>query len=164
MCCISKEKKTKTAETDIRVIKVIQKKANGYRTPYRHCYLKKDIIDGERPLIAYCNKWVKLKKALFRHFFGKRMVITPIFGRIIADDMGTDKLYVYEENLIHSFPSEMNINFTDNNKGFEVFDCIIPKGSEYIEGETYSFHSNLHVSKTKTYASSQIIFVGKHEN
>jgi len=154
MCCISKEKKTKTAETDIHVVKIVQKKAKGYRTPFTHHYLRKDIMSGEMPLVGVCDGF---------HFKGRFLENRLFWDRFIYEQAKCDKLYVYDKNFIHTYPAGKKFDF-DNNRGYEVFDCIIPAGAEYVEGETYTIMPDLSVLVQKTYASSQIYFVGKHED
>lgn len=156
MCCISKEKKTKTAETDIHVVKIMQKKAKGYRTPVRHHYIKKNIMSGEFPLVAVCDGF---------HFKGNLLGKTSFRDRFMYKivDENAEKLYMYGKDFIHTFPSDAKLKGTKN-KGLEVFDCIIPAGAEYVEGECISLGPNGMAFKQKTYASSQIYFVGKHED
>ena len=156
MCCISKEKETKTAESDIHVIKVMQKKEKGYRTPFTHHYIKKSIMSGEFPFVAVCDGF---------HLKGNLLGKISFWNNVIYKcvDENAEKLYVYSKNFIHTFPSGKKIK-VNKNKGLEVFDCIIPAGAEYVEGECVSFGPNGRVTKTKTYASSQIYFIGKHQD
>ena len=156
MCCISKEKKTKTAETDIHVIKVMQKKAKGYRTPFTHHYIKKNIMSGEFPLVAACDGF---------HFKGNLLGKISFWDSFIYKciDENAEKLYVYGKDFVHTFPSDAKLKEIKS-KGLEVFDCIIPAGAEYIEGECVSLGPKGIAIKQKTYASSQIYFVGKHQD
>lgn len=156
MCCISKEKKTKTAETDIHVIKVMQKKAKGYRTPFTHHYIKKNIMSGEFPLVASCDGF---------HFKGNLLGKISFWDTFMYKciDENAEKLYAYGKDFIHTFPSDAKLKGIKD-KGIEVFDCIIPAGAEYIEGECVSIDSKGMAIKQKTYASSQIYFVGKHQD
>ena len=121
MCCISKEKKTKTAETDIHVLKIMQKKAKGYRTPFTHHYLKKNIMSGEMPLVASCDGF---------HFKGNLLGRKSFWDSLMYDcvDKDADKLYIYDNGFIHTFPSDKNLKVLKN-RGFEIFDCIIPAGA-----------------------------------
>lgn len=156
MCCISKEKKTKTAETDIHVLKIMQKKAKGYRTPFTHHYLKKNIMSGEMPLVAACDGF---------HFKGNLLGRKSFWDSLMYNcvDKDAEKLYIYDNGFIHTFPSDKNLKVLKD-RGLEVFDCIIPSGAEYVEGEYVSIGPKGVVIKQKTYASSQIYFVGKHVN
>lgn len=156
MCCISKEKNTKTAETDIHVIKIMQKKAKGYRTPVTHNYIKKSIMSGELPLVAVCDGFHIKGNLLGNISFWNRLVYKCV-------DENAEKLYVYGKDFIHTFLSDAKLKVIKN-KGIEVFDCIIPAGAEYVEGECVSIGPKGIAIKQKTYASSQIYFVGKHQD
>lgn len=161
MCCISKEKKTKTVETEIHVIKVLQKKSKGYRTPFTHQYIRKDIMSGEMPFVAVCDD---------SHLSGRLLDDKSFMNRMIYLLMGGCKeLYAYDKNFIHTYPSDKIGDFTEEqlkelkNKGFEFFDCIIPVGAECIEGEVFTTFDGNKLFREKSYASSQIYIVGKHE-
>ena len=156
MCCISKEKKTKTAESDIHVIKIMQKKAKGYRTPIAKNYIKKSIMSGEFPLVAVCDGF-----HLKGNLLGKISFWDTFMYKCV--DENAEKLYEYGKDFIHTFPSDTKLKVIKN-KGVEVFDCIIPAGAEYVEGECVSIGPKGIAIKQKTYASSQIYFVGKHQD
>jgi len=156
MCCISKEKETKTAETDIHVIKIMQKKAKGYRTPFTHNYIKKNIMSGELPLVAVCDGF-----HLKGNILGKTSFLDTVMYKCV--DENAEKLYIYSKDFIHTFPSGKKIK-VDKNKGLEIFDCVIPAGAEYVEGECVSIEPSGMIIKAKTYASSQIYFIGKHQD
>lgn len=119
MCLTTKQIEPKVATEDITCYKVLNIRDNGeYQTPYFSTIIPPEIIEGKKALKP------ELKEG--ETFFDK-------------------KLHV-EGKCIHSYATEKNALFQLTYFS-EVFECVIPKGALYYEGES------------NDYASSEIRFV-----
>lgn len=140
MCLYSKEIKTSVAEEDICCYKILDKKKI-FKTPFQRYEVNNDVINGNENLKAcYCDETKDNTPKL--------------------EDAG----YKIEDGFIHTIngKDESNTLFCVTKKLFSdlikhpiLFECVIPKGTEYYSGIDNNFHHG--------YAAKEIRFVKQVE-
>lgn len=130
MCLYSISNKAKKSKKDIVCYKILCriKYEENFRTPFRGTKISDEIINGKIDFIADGEK------------------------NIVRDSFSF-KYYVVDSGFIHTYTDlemafivEANLQQYQSFYYFNVFECIIPKNTEYFEGE-------------RDYASEKIKFV-----
>ena len=131
----------KIADKDIRCMKVLEVDDEGYHTPYRYKRLHPDIIGGEKDFAADRNIPGDYEEETF-------VFMREEYAKIGAGAVHT---YAYTEDSDKAIRSEVTfLRRMWCPRATVVFECVIPKGTEYMEGE-YEMH--------KCYGSKSIRFV-----
>jgi hypothetical protein len=133
----------KIADRDIRCMKVLEKDEYGYRTPYRYTGLHPDIISGKRDFTA--------ERSVPGDYDEENFVIKDVnYAEVGAGAVHT---YAYTEESDKAIKCEiLFLRRMYCPRETVVFECMIPKGTEYMEG-LYDRH--------KCYGSKSIRFVRK---
>lgn len=138
MCLYSKENKLKVADQDIVCYKLLDKMEGvGYKSPIMGFPIPQGVINGKLPYIAMNNKPKEIKSDY-----------TSSVGN----------LFQYGPGLIHTLkhqPKKIIGYDKSSHLQEELFECIIPKGTKYVEGAD--------TSMCESYASEKIIFKRKTE-
>ena len=129
MCLYVKNKEPKIADKDIKCYKIVMKYNGKYFSPYTHKLIKNECINGDKDLVP-------------SELFVPKNIFHQDYNYI--DGIGYSG-YI-EGCMIHTFKYKKNaiadndcvVPFVNCNYGnnylFEVYECIIPKGTEYYEG------------------------------
>ena len=129
MCLYTKDPKVKIAKRKIVCYKVLSKTNNSisdieFMTPYQHTYIDNDIINGKKDFEAK--------------------------GSVdITDSFDAVAFYHLNGGCIHTYKRRKDAKWCGSEQS--VFKCIIPKGTEYYEGESLCGYEN--------YASKKIRFI-----
>lgn len=128
MCLLSPQGKLKKAEKDIPCLKVIRygdgRGLGSYRAYFQTgCAIPESVVSGERPYVAEGE----------------------------AHPSGQWSGFVWNGGLIHTYTTDYN-NGASWLAGLNtlIFEAVIPKGTEYVEGTDMMYHP--------CYASKQIVF------
>jgi hypothetical protein len=132
----------KIADKDIRCMKVLEVDEYGYRTPYRYKRVHQDIVSGKEDFVADRNLPGDYDEETF----------TDMYYKEYADiSAGAVHTYAYTEESDKAIRSEVAfLRRLYCPRATVVFECMIPKGTEYMEG-VYEKH--------KCYGSKSIRFV-----
>lgn len=131
----------KIADKDIRCMKVLEVDECGYRTPYRYKYLHQDIISGEVAFVADRSVPGDYEEETF-------LAMHEEYAEIGAGAVHT---YAYTKESDKAIRNEvLFLRRMGCPRATVVFECVIPKGTEYMEG-VYEKH--------KCYGSKSIRFV-----
>lgn len=131
----------KIADKDIRCMKVLEEDEYGYRTPYRYKRLHPDIISGEVAFVADRSVPGDYEEENF----------TAMHEEYAEIGAGAVHTYAYTEESDKAIRSEvLFLRRMWCPRATVVFECVIPKGTEYMEG-VYEKH--------KCYGSKSIRFV-----
>ena len=131
----------KVADKDIRCMKVLEVDEYGYRTPYRYKRLHQDVVSGKEDFTADRNIPGDYNYESF-------LISGLIYAEVGAGAVHT---YAYTEESDKAIRSEvMFLRQAYCPRATVVFECVIPKGTEYMEG-VYEKH--------KCYGSKSIRFV-----
>ena len=133
MCLLTKQYKQKKADRDIIVFKIVVFRDSQTFTPYTGTPIPYELLNGQKPFEA------NGRTEKCPDFYGYTIEGGNIHTYAIAADAW---------QLTHYFPKEWGQP--------AVYECIIPKGTEYYYGCTYG--------KTPSYASKQIRFVKRLQN
>ena len=132
----------KIADKDIRCMKVLEQRRDGYITPYRYKHVPDETISGEEDFTA--DRSAPGDYELETRF--------PVSGRARVEiGGGAVHTYAYTEESDKAIRNE--VAFLRRQyclRATVVFECVIPKGTEYMEG-VYEKH--------KCYGSKSIRFV-----
>ena len=131
----------KIADRDIRCMKVLEEDDEGYRTPYRYKRVHPDIISGEVAFVAD------------RSYLGDYEVenFTAMHEEYAEIGAGAVHTYAFTEESDKAIRNEVAfLRRMWCPRATVVFECVIPKGTEYMEG-VYEKH--------KCYGSKSIRFV-----
>lgn len=133
MCCFSRTKRFKVAEIDITCYKILSIPENYFvginedlKTPYTDTSVSKDIWSGKSPFLAS----------------GKFQTEKTYIGK---------SLYLITSGVIHTFKYSFEAKKCLGEESV-LFECIIPKGTRYIEGDD---------GYNSCYVSEKIKFVKK---
>ena len=131
----------KIADKDIRCMKVLEVDEYGYRTPYRYKHLHPDIIGGKEDFTADRNIPGDYDEETF----------TDMYEEYAEISAGAVHTYAYTEESDKAIRNEVAfLRRMWCPRATVVFECVIPKGTEYMEG-VYEKH--------KCYGSKSIRFV-----
>ena len=131
----------KVADRDIRCMKVLEVDDEGYRTPYRYKHLHPDIISGEVAFVADRSVPGDYEEENF----------TAMHEEYAEIGAGAVHTYAYTEESDKAIRNEVAfLRRMGCPRATVVFECVIPKGTEYMEG-VYEKH--------KCYGSKSIRFV-----
>ena len=131
----------KVADKDIRCMKVLEVDEYGYRTPYRYKRLHPDVVGGKEDFVADRNAPGDYEEETF-------VAMREEYAEIGAGAVHT---YAYTEKSDKAIRSEVAfLRRMWCPRATVVFECVIPEGTEYIEG-VYEGH--------KCYGSKSIRFV-----
>lgn len=131
----------KIADRDIRCMKVLEIDEYGYRTPYRYKQLPSEIVNGERDFTADRNAPGDYDEEIF-------FIKDVSYAEVGAGAIHT---YAYTKESDKAIRSEVSfLRRMWCPRATIVYECIIPKGTEYMEG-IYEKH--------KCYGSKSIRFV-----
>lgn len=134
----------KVADKDIRCMKVLEVDEYGYRTPYRYKRLHQDVVSGKEDFTANRN----IPGDYDYYDYESFLVSGHIYAEVGAGAVHT---YAYTEESDKAIRSEvMFLRQMYCPRATVVFECVIPKGTEYMEG-TYE--------GKKCYGSKSIRFV-----
>lgn len=132
----------KIADKDIRCMKVLEQRKDGYITPYRYKHVPDEVISGEEDFAA--DRSAPGDYELETHFSVSGRARVEIGG-------GAVHTYAYTKDSDKAIRSEvLFLRRQYCPRATVVFECVIPKGTEYIAGE-YERH--------KCYGSKSIRFV-----
>ena len=141
MCLYSNVIQTSVADEDIKCYKILDKK-KGLKTPFQRYEISEEIINGDENLKAcYADETIDN---------------TPKKD----NDLG----YLIKDGFIHSINGEEESKhvfgvikrlFSDYIKHPVLFECIIPKGTEYYSGRDNNYHHG--------FASKELKFVKQIE-
>lgn len=136
MCLYSEENKLKVADQDIVCYKLVDKMVGVeyYTSPIRDFYIPQGVINGKLPYIAEQSS--KDNKHDYTCSVGN--------------------LFQFGPGLIHTFKHQPKkiIGYDESSPWKEeLFECIIPKGTKYVEG--------VDTSMCEGYASEKIFFKRK---
>lgn len=131
----------KIADKDIRCMKVLELDEYGYRTPYRYKRLHPDVVSGKEDFVADRNGPGDYEEETF-------VAYSEDYSEIGAGAVHT---YAYTEESDKAVRNEVAfLRRMWCPRATVVFECVIPKGTEYMEG-LYDRH--------KCYGSKSIRFV-----
>ena len=134
----------KIADKDIRCMKVLEVDEYGYRTPYRYKQLHPDVVGGKEDFVAERNAPGDYEEDEEETF----VAMHEEYAEIGAGAVHT---YAYTEDSDKAIRSEVAfLRRMWCPRATVVFECVIPEGTEYIEG-VYEGH--------KCYGSKSIRFV-----
>jgi len=135
MCLYSKENKLKAADQDIVCYKLVDKMEGvGYKSPVMGFHIPQGVINGKLPYIAEQSS--KDNENDYTCSIGN--------------------LFQFGPGLIHTFkhqPKEIRYYGEGSQVNAKLFECIIPKGTKYVEGVDTSMY--------ESYASEKIFFKRK---
>lgn len=135
MCLLTKQYKQKKDDRDITVFKIVVFRDSQAFTPYTATPIPYELLNGQKPFEANG----RTKKHPVYVFHGYSIEDGNIHAYARAADAW---------QLARFFPKEWGQP--------AVYECIIPKGTEYYYGCTYE--------KTPSYASKRIRFVKRLQN
>lgn len=134
MCFYSRTKRFKVAERNITCYKMLSIPESYFvginealKTPYTDTAVSKDIWSGKSPFLAYGNFQAKLETRNYEPF------------------------YIITSGVIHTFKYSFEAKKCLGEESV-LFECIIPKGTRYIEGDD---------GYNSCYVSEKIKFVKK---
>lgn len=138
MCLYCEENKPKRAEKDIvcykRVTPITAKDGIVFLTPYLRTEIGFDVIRGDKPLKAE----------------GKKSITDYTFDGLYSVGGGFIHTYGFLRDALEDVEMDCEINFNCEDI---VIECIIPKGTYYLEGRDSFGH--------KGFASRKIKFTAK---
>lgn len=181
MCLKTNYPKFKTAEKDIVCWKILDTvrtvKGNVTLTPFRHEIVPQEILDGKRPLVPNEEQAEKLHIKLndmARELEGREVnmsnfwahveggVIHTYTDEVSLSSMGYELRYhtysIGNEEFTGAIPNEYPERPIDDCPRYHrilsvsLWKCVIPKGTEYLEGES---------DFVKAYASASIVLKEK---
>ena len=129
MCLITKQSKAIKTDRDITAYKVIQLNGLFRSTPFMNALIEDSVILGEQA------------------FKDKNMVHKSTYGKACRISKGVIHTYALAKSAIEMV--EYLMRFFGGN--YEIYECIIPKGTSYYSGYDESLK--------KGYGSKQIRFV-----
>lgn len=127
----SNQKQTAIAEQDITCYKwLYMATENEHVTTFTETFVPKDVVCGSTPFVAQGGVECEKTKTV---------------------DTRTQKTYnfIYSSGLIHTF-ADKNAEFIAPNYRYEQYECVIPKGTEYVVGEN--------IKNDIQFASKKIVF------
>lgn len=131
----------KIADKDIRCMKVLEVDEYGYRTPYRYKRVHQDIVSGKEDFVADRNSPGDYDEETF----------TAMYEEYVEISAGAVHTYAYTEESDKAIRNEVAfLRRMWCPRATVVFECVIPEGTEYMEG-VYEKH--------KCYGSKSIRFV-----
>jgi len=144
MCLILRSEKPKIANADIECWKLLDCYEHGwgklYETPYTNTKVEKKVLRGKKRFVADLSELPASSLLLKLH--------------TLEDGDIAEGAYSCDRGFIHTFVNERDARIEASRFGTSVAcKCIIPKGTEYFEGE-WDGH-------TMGYASREIVFVRK---
>ena len=151
MCLILKKDKPKTAKDDVICYKVLVKRSfDTVKTPYTKTNVRSEILSGKEDFCAFSfnnsGMPIVMKRADNKYQIDGGVIHTYAKEKIAINDARWLRKTVGEERVI-------------------IYECRIPKGCEYYEGETpvaITVFDNLKAfNGCKSYASPRIRFVKK---
>lgn len=132
----------KVADRDIRCMKVLEQRGDGYITPYRYKHVPDGVVSGGEDFAA--DRSEPGDYELETRFFVSGRAHVEIGG-------GAVHTYAYTEESDKAIRNEvLFLRRQYCPQATVVFECVIPKGTEYLEG-TYD--------GKKCYGSKSIRFV-----
>lgn len=143
--CLYTNKNIEKSDKKITCYKVIKynKKENTYFTPYKFCGIDSKVVNGEEPMEA----------------IGDAGLVPSIWS---------DYKMVAEGGFIHCFAKKndalIEYNYWDskisnNNVVVKIFECEVPKNTEYATGDFVVNAPNFDEIKYKSIAARKIKFV-----
>lgn len=140
MCTIVKSRISKRSEEDLVCYKILEIEFGNknYQTPYTYFPVSTDIINGKEPLIAENKE--SLRKTQFES--GTYWSVNGGYIHTYMDlECAKNKILTLRETYDTSI--------------FNLFKCIIPKGTKYYVG----FNDGFLIEEAESYASEKISFV-----
>ncbi len=116
MCLYTKNNQFSIAKENLICYKVLAFYDGGFMTPYQKTFMPKNVIDGKIPFIAMGEKQIQQ---------GYLSVSCVIGGGFI---------HTYK-SLISAFYLKNHLGIMYPEYVFCIFECEIPKGTKYYEGE-----------------------------
>lgn len=127
----SNQKQTAIAEQDITCYKWLYRATESeHVTTFTGTFVSKDVVCGDAPFVAQGSVECEKRKSV---------------------DIRTQKThnFIYSSGLIHTFAYK-NAEFIAPNHRYEQYECVIPKGTEYVVGNN--------IKNDIVFASKKIVF------
>lgn len=136
MCLYTKNNQFSIAKENLTCYKVLAFYDGGFMTPYQKTFIPKNVIDGKIPFIARGEQQIEQ---------GYLSVSCVIGGGFV---------HTYK-SLTSAWLLKNHIGFMNSEYVCSIFECEIPKGTKYYEGEDDFFEAS--------FASEKINFVKEME-
>jgi len=132
MCLNTKTSVCSVAESDIKCYKVLLWNDGKFMTPYQKTQIQKIVVDGKIP------------------FFADGEIDITVFDGSNNYAIGKGFIHTYK-SLPSAWSLKNHIGFINPENIYRIFECEIPKGTKYYEGEDDFYEA--------AFASEKIKFV-----